>query len=307
MDAFSRLIELAGVRGSLDLRCQLAGSFSLEHELMPGGQAPFHLVLAGRAVVSLRDGMVLQLKAGDLLVLARGSAHRVQGSMTGPVAPPLRMEVQGPLPIKRNTDDEPELDLLCGRFTYASDQSELIMSALPEALHLRLAHDKDLGGLQGVASLLRAEVEHLQQGAVAIVNALSQALFVLGLRAHMQRKEMPASLLLLLGDARLSRAVLAMLRYPDREWTVASLAEQSMMSRATFARRFSTLGGTSPLELLTVLRMQTARNLLERGQLATGEVAERVGYQSEAAFGKVFTQRIGVTPAAFRRRHIADD
>lgn len=305
MDAFSRLIELTDVRGSLDLRCQVAGSFSLEHDSMPIGQAPFHLVLAGQAVVKLPDGELLRLEAGDFMMLPRGSAHRVEGRGTGVAAPIMQIDMEGPLPIRRNTDN-PELDLLCGRFSYASDQSELIMSALPEALHLRLASDDDLSDLKGVVGLLRKEVECLQPGAVTIVDALSHALFVLCVRAHMQRTDLPASLLLLLGDPRLSRAVRAMLQYPDREWTVASLAKESMMSRATFARHFSTLSGTSPLELLTTLRMQTARNLLERRQLTTGEVAERVGYQSEGAFVKVFAQRIGVTPAVFRRQRITE-
>ena len=47
MDAFSSVIDLAGVHGSLDLRCLLAGSFALDHEPAPAGEAAFHLVLAG--------------------------------------------------------------------------------------------------------------------------------------------------------------------------------------------------------------------------------------------------------------------
>ena len=125
---------------------------------------------------------------------------------------------------------------------------------------------------------------------------------MLVLRAHAQREGIPASLLVLLGDPRLSRAVLAMLQHPEQPWTVATLAEQAMMSRATFARHFASRGGTSPLELLTLLRMQLARDLLAQGRLSTADVAERVGYASDSAFGKIFAQRMGVTPAAFRRK-----
>ncbi len=305
MDAFSRVVDLANVRGSLDLRCHLAGSFALDHEPAAVGEAPFHLVLAGRAEMKLPDGTTLELLAGDFVLLPRGSAHLMQSARGLPVGGPMRLEIDGPLPVRRNTDEEPELDLLCGRFTYTAGPSDLIMKALPDALHLRLAHDEELEGLRGVVSLLRTEVKHLQPGALAIVTALSQALFVLTLRAHAQREDMPASLLMLLADARLSRAVLAMLRHPEKVWTVASLAEQAMMSRATFARHFSAMGNTSPLELLTVLRMQTARDFLAQGQLTTADVAERVGYHSEVAFGKVFAQRIGVTPAVFRRQRRA--
>ncbi|VTU45103.1 Urease operon transcriptional activator (plasmid) [Variovorax sp. PBL-E5] len=158
---------------------------------------------------------------------------------------------------------------------------------------------------EGDVELVRSEAFHGQPGALAIVTALSQALFILVLRAHAQREGMPASLLVLLvllGDPRLSRVVLAMLQHPERPWPVANLADQAMMSRATFARHFASRGATSPLELLTLLRMQVARDLLARGQMSTADVAERVGYASESAFGKAFAQRMGVTPAAFRRQ-----
>lgn len=302
MDAFSRLIDLAQLHGSLDLRCQLAGGFALDHEPAPAGEAPFHLVLAGRAVVQLPDGSTTHLGAGDFLLLPRGSAHLMRSADTKASALPMRMQLGGLLPVRRNTEGEVELDLLCGRFTYATGLSDVIMSALPDVLHLPLAQTIGLGGLQGIVELLRAEVIHAQPGAIAIVSALSQALFVLILRAHAQREGMPASLLVLLGDPRLSRVVLAMLQHPERPWTVATLAEQAMMSRATLARHFASRGATSPLELLKLLRMQVARDLLAQGQLSTADVAERVGYASDAAFGKVFAQRIGATPAAFRRQ-----
>lgn len=301
MDAFSRVVDLAQLHGSLDLRCQLDGSFALDHEPAPIGEAPFHLVLAGRAAVQLPGGHTASLGAGDFLMLPRGSAHRMRSAGRKPPAGLMRMQMDGMLPVRRNTDGDAELDLLCGRFTYATGPSDLIMSALPDVLHLSLPPTIGRDGLHGIVALLRSEVHHAQPGALAVVTALSQALFVLVLRAHAQREGIPASLLVLLGDRRLSRAVLAMLQHPEQPWTVATLAEQAMMSRATFARHFALRGGTSPLELLTLLRMQLARDLLAQGKMSTSDVAERVGYASDSAFGKVFAQRMGVTPAAFRR------
>lgn len=302
MDSFSRVIDLAQLRGSLDLRCQLAGSFAVDHEPAPTGEAPFHLVLAGRAAVQLPDGSTTRLGAGDFLMLPRGSAHLMRSVCKKVPAGPMRMQMDGPLAVRSNTEGDVELDLLCGRFTYATGPSDLIMSALPDVLHLSLMSTTKLDGLHGIVELLRAEVTHARPGALAIVTALSRALFVLVLRAHAQRKGMPASLLVLLGDPRLSRVVLAMLQHPEQPWTVATLAEQAMMSRATFARHFASRCATSPLELLTLLRMQVARDLLAQGQLSTADVAERVGYASDAAFGKVFAHRIGATPAVFRRQ-----
>jgi len=180
------------------------------------------------------------------------------------------------------------------------------MAALPDVLHVSLAEHRDLRVLRGVVGMLRAEVAAMEPGAAAVITALSQALFVLAVRGYASRADVPPSLLLLLADARLSSAVMAMLRHPEEAWTVESLAAQASMSRATFARHFAAKGNTSPLELLTALRMRLASGLLSREKLAIGEIAERVGYQSEAAFGKVFARHAGMTPAAYRRaRHAA--
>jgi AraC family transcriptional regulator, activator of mtrCDE len=301
MDALSKVIALARIQGSLDLRCQMAGGFEIEHEPLTPGEAPFHLVLSGATQLRLADGQVLRLAAGDFVLLPRGSAHAIQGLGLGPSAA-TRMDNDGPLPERRNTDGAADMDLLCGRFTYAPGPADLVMSALPDVLHLSLAGESPLDVLGSIVSLLRNEVMHLRSGALAIVTLLSQVLFVMALRSYALREGIPSSLLVLLSDNRLSHAVLAMMKEPGRAWTVESLAKQANMSRATFARHFVERGAMSPMDLLTVLRIQLACDMLESGNLTSGDIAERVGYQSESAFAKVFQKRIGLTPAGFRRK-----
>ena len=73
------------------------------------------------------------------------------------------------------------------------------------------------------------------------------------------------------------------------------------MSRSAFAARFNQLVGQTPMQYLTFWRMQKARELLSEARLGTAEIAERVGYRSEAAFGKVFKKIVGSGPGAHRR------
>jgi AraC family transcriptional activator of mtrCDE len=47
--------------------------------------------------------------------------------------------------------------------------------------------------------------------------------------------------------------------------------------------------------------MTLAASQLRRGGASTGAVSDAVGYQSEAAFQRAFKQRMGVTPAVWRR------
>lgn len=73
------------------------------------------------------------------------------------------------------------------------------------------------------------------------------------------------------------------------------------MARATLARHFQEKLGRSAAELLTDIRMTLAANELKNSSASTAAVAETAGYQSEAAFQRIFKQRMGMTPARWRR------
>ena len=267
MDALTRILELARVRGALDLRCQLAGGFSLDHEDAGPGEAPFHLVLAGEGVMELPGRRTLALRAGDLIVLPHGTTHRVRDTHGVMHDAPVTLDTSGPLTIKRTAGEGQVLDLLCGRFVHAPDAGQLLFASLPDVLQASLTDRHGLPTLEAIVSMFRDEVGTLAPGALAVVTALSQALLVFALRAQLENSLMPPSLLTLLADPRLGRAMLAMLREPAKEWTVESLAAQSAMSRATFARHFEAKGKQSPHEVLTLLRMHLAAELLRRGEL----------------------------------------
>jgi AraC-like DNA-binding protein len=74
------------------------------------------------------------------------------------------------------------------------------------------------------------------------------------------------------------------------------------MSRSGFAARFAALVGQTPMHYVTNVRMRVANELLntEKG-LTIGEVAARLGYQSEGAFNRAFKRFNGKTPGATRR------
>jgi AraC family transcriptional activator of mtrCDE len=301
MDALSKLITVSSVQGSLDLRCRMAGSFALDHEQLEPGKAPFHLMLRGRAQLLLPKGVRLELHTGDFVVLPRGTAHVVQGMGDG--APVMAsIDNDGPLPERRNTTGPVDMDLLCGHFSYSHGGAQLLMNTLPDALHIPLAELEGMALLDSIVTTLRRETIRLDQGSLAITKALSEVLFVLALRHYVSQEGLAPSLLGLLIDSRLSAALLAMMREPGRDWTVASLAHKANMSRATFARHFTEKADASPMDLLASIRMQLACDLLLTGNLPVDAVAEQVGYQSASAFIKTFQRRIGSSPAAFRRR-----
>ncbi len=78
-------------------------------------------------------------------------------------------------------------------------------------------------------------------------------------------------------------------------WTVESLAEAAGMSRSAFAARFKELLGQTPLEYVTEWRMQKAMQLLQQRDKKLIDVARSVGYESDAAFSKAFSELSGPT------------
>jgi AraC-like DNA-binding protein len=104
-----------------------------------------------------------------------------------------------------------------------------------------------------------------------------------------------------LQDRQIGRAISLIHRDPARDWTLASLAAEVAMSRSAFAARFTELVGEPAMHYVTRWRMHVALTWLKEDNAPIAELAGRLGYQSEAAFSRVFKRFIGVSPGAARR------
>ena len=102
-------------------------------------------------------------------------------------------------------------------------------------------------------------------------------------------------------DAQVGAALSLVHQSPEQNWTVQELAQRVAMSRSAFAARFTRMVGEPPLHYVTRWRMQKAASLLRDGQSTIAQIAEAVGYDSEAAFSKAFKRALGAAPGAYRR------
>ena len=109
-------------------------------------------------------------------------------------------------------------------------------------------------------------------------------------------------LLAALCDPRLVRALEAMHSHPEKDWTVAALADAAHMSRTSFANHFASVLGSGPIEYLTHWRMTEARRLLADPRTSVAAVADQLGYRTEAAFRRAFKRVTGVGPGVIRRQ-----
>ncbi|NIF87738.1 AraC family transcriptional regulator [Burkholderia sp. Cy-637] len=306
-DWLSRLLEIMTVRGELEIRCAYGAPWRIAYEPSPPGEIPFHVLLAGSAVLDCPGGETRALHAGDIVLLSHGSAHQLHDGSGKRALAEHRYEDVNVL-VSENAGTQARLDMLCGRFAIAPPHDRLVREYLPAALVVSTragtaASSETSAQLESLTRLMRIESVGERLGGHAILDALSSMLFALTIRLASEQGDAPAGLLGLAALPRLAPAVSAMLNEPARPWTVPELAERCSMSRATFLRQFQKRLGRSAHELLLDLRMSLAANALRDPQASTERIAEAVGYQSVAAFRRAFRERTGTTPGAARRGH----
>ncbi|MFK7919375.1 MAG: GlxA family transcriptional regulator [Ilumatobacter sp.] len=93
----------------------------------------------------------------------------------------------------------------------------------------------------------------------------------------------------------------------ERQLTVDELARRAAMTPRTFARRFKSATGTTPLQWILHQRVVASQRMLETTTLSVDEIAATVGFGSAAALRQHFTKVVGSTPSAYRAtfRHAA--
>ncbi|KLD73519.1 AraC family transcriptional regulator [Xanthomonas hyacinthi DSM 19077] len=310
VDWLSRFLATLSLTRPPEIRRAHRAPWHITYVDSPPGEMPYHLVIQGSAVLEPPTrGERITLTAGDIVLMPRGGAHVLRDASGLPPAPVNERSVMNVL-LSENEGEGDRLEMLCGRFVIAEPHDRWLRHYLPSVLVVRAAKPGAEGEtpaaarLQRLVSLMREESIDGGLGGYALLNALSSALFALVLRASSEAEAPPSGLLALAGHPRLAPAISAMFNDPARPWTLPELAALSSMSRATFMRRFQEGLGRSASELLQDIRMGLAANQLKQPGRATEVVAEAVGYQSVSAFRRVFTERIGMTPGAWRRRFI---
>ncbi|GGY05859.1 hypothetical protein GCM10010384_07540 [Streptomyces djakartensis] len=101
-------------------------------------------------------------------------------------------------------------------------------------------------------------------------------------------------------DARIRRAQELIDADPGAPHTVRSLAEGVSLSPSRFAHLFSRQLGRSPMRALREARLRHAARLLEGTDLPVERVAAASGFASPFHFNRVFRERFGTPPGAYR-------
>ena len=136
----------------------------------------------------------------------------------------------------------------------------------------------------------------------AMLAKLSEVFFAEMLRRY-QRELPPGQTGWLAGarDPSVGRALTLLHNKHAHPWTIAELAREVGVSRTVLAERFRHFLGEAPMAYLTRWRLRLGARSLTSTTQSVAQIAEEVGYESEAAFNRAFKREYALPPAKYRR------
>jgi AraC family transcriptional regulator, alkane utilization regulator len=282
--------------------CDMAGVLPIPTEHV----VPFHVVEAGSCWIEAGDGERVWLAPGEAVLVPYGVAHRLGGREETALAPVGALLPEPPwsdAPFLRHGGRGAATRIVCGFVHCEELLFNPFLRGLPVLLHGRPGADPAARWLETTIRYTAHEASSTDPGARSVLPRLTELMFVEVLRHHM--RSLPAGQvgwLAAANDPILGRALGWLHRAPAQPWTVEKLARRIGVSRTVLADRFARRLGQPPMRYLARWRLQVGAQLLRTTSAPLKTIAERVGYVSEAAFGRAFKRLFGLPPADWGRQ-----
>lgn len=306
MDILSDIFDTIDLRGTLYFHTDFSPPWGVTVPAL-GQAARFHLVLAGECWLQVASNPPQRLAAGDFALVPGGASH-VLTSHPDSAAPPLesvletaRFDGHGTL-VLPGGDPGAASRLICGHVSFGRAADHPLLRAMPELIVIRAEERARRPWLDMVLTLLATSLFQDPGALSGVVRRLSEVVLMEALRSAGDEAPEVRRLLAGFADLRIGRAVTAIHRHPERDWTIDTLARAAAMSRTRFAARFRALIGATPMAYLGAWRLQRAAVLLTRTNRGIADIAHSCGYRSAASFSRAFAERFGMTPRGFRQR-----
>ncbi|MCA8493963.1 AraC family transcriptional regulator [Burkholderia arboris] len=289
-DVFSEIYARARVRGRVSvLTCPGVAAPSV----FEGSDVFIHAVQQGtcRLVVN-GSGEVVVLASGDVVALMKGQPHRID-------AQPHAAAPGDPRPAG--------VRIVTIAFTFDGVGGDILARGLPDVMTVRGCEQAEAGSgpsTQWIPTTIGAidlELQAPSVGSEVMLSKTAELMFIWLIRRHMAsgdpaRRGWAAAL----GDPAVNRALSLLHADPGYEWSVPELARRVGQSRSAFSQKFVDVMGETPMRYLVNWRMDLAAHLLASSTLRISKIAEQAGYASQAAFGRVFRRRYGMSPSDYR-------
>jgi len=305
MDILDDILDTLNMKGVFYFRTDFSPPWAVEIPQLEQA-ARFHLVVQGILWVRFASGEMVQLGAGDLILIPHGAEH-ILSCTPETTAPDLETVLakagykgDGVL-IVGDGDQSASTQLICGHFSFRKEADHPLLRALPDHIVVTTSDRAKNQWLDATLRLITQCVFSDSLGSATTVVRLSEAVMIEILRAGVSADARFGAMMKAFTDGQIGRALLYMHQNPAKQWTVASLATEVGMSRSRFAERFNELVGTSPMAYLSDWRLQKALAMLDTPNNSVQQVSGQIGYLSPAAFTRAFSGKFGVSPSHYRK------
>ena len=317
MDALSDVLRVAHLTGGVFLHADFFAPWCIAARVAPEHCAPalgpashliiYHYVVEGELHIRVdgEDGEGFVIGTGEVVLLPRNDLHLMGSDLSLPpvagsdiIHPP---KDGGLFSIHHGGGGE-RTRLVCGFLGCDSAEGNPVISTLPPLLKLNLEHGGAAEWIRSTFQYAAEEVSAGRPGSETVLAKLSELLFVETVRRYAEAlPDGQTGWLAGLRDPYVARALALLHNDITRRWTVDDLGREVGLSRSALADRFIRLIGVPPMHYLANWRMQVATQKLRNTSASLAQVAEIVGYDSEAAFSRAFKKAFGVAPATWRR------
>lgn len=313
MDPLVGLLDGPRARGAILLRCMMEPPWSLHVQ----DEAPLTLVVlvSGAAWLTPARGAGQQVEPGDVAILRGPGHYTVADNPDTPIHYVIHadqrcttadgVEVPDEMDLAWRTwgnDPHGSTVMVVGTYQRETEIGKRLLQTLPELMVLR-SHD----WYSSIVPLLDAEISKAEPGQQVMLDRLLDLLLVASLRAWFSRADnRPPGWYQASSDPVVGPALRMLQSDPAQPWTVAALAREVGVSRATLARKFTDLVGEPPMAYLTGWRLTLAADLLMEDDSTIGAIASEVGYGSPFSLSTAFKRVWGVSPARYRSTAAAE-
>ncbi|MEM7282228.1 MAG: AraC family transcriptional regulator [Pseudomonadota bacterium] len=275
-------------------------------ELPPfSGFLLFHVVMSGGCWLEIEGTEPQLMQPGDFALVPHGDGHKVvsePGSPTFNMFDVPRQKISERYELLSYDGGGEPTSMICVAVCFEHPGAHQLIQLLPRFIYIEARYSPHFEWIQSTLKLMAAEAKALRPGGETVITRLADLLVIQAIRSWIEADPMAQSGWLgALQDEQIGNAILAIQREPERAWSVATLAKEVAMSRSAFAKRFKELVEESPMQYVTRWRMNVALTWLRESDLSLAELAERLGYQSEATFSRAFKRAIGVSPGMARQ------
>jgi AraC-like DNA-binding protein len=279
-------------------------------------EARFHFVASGGCWLHTPGAKWLYLAPGDAVLLPRGSAHVLASAPDLPatdIEALARVRVAEQIYLVRgdgarsandapgaNGDQAPEHVVFCGSLRFNLDPLHPLLAMMPDVMRAGDLAQRD----PGVPALLDAmdrEVALDRVGSCGILARLADVLAASIIRAWVEGACTDATgWIAAVRCPRIGKVIAAIHAAPERDWSVSALADIMGASRSRFADAFTRTVGETPARYVAKVKMFQARHWIAAEGMRVAVAADRLGYDSEAAFSRAFKRVMGLAPSAVR-------